>query len=89
MQNGRGIVGEASGYLEIYWCGEHGVAHLILDGQLWRKWRTLSANPVRVKVPASFYENIVVRVEFEDGEFVEAHDSAIITVHTLSIEAPN
>jgi hypothetical protein len=77
MQAGRG---EASGYLEVHWCGEDGLAHLYLNDKLWRKWRTLAANPIKVKVPAGFYEDIIVHVILEDGEVVEAHESAVITV---------
>eukprot|EP00291_Cryptomonas_curvata_P015070 CAMPEP_0172153138 /NCGR_PEP_ID=MMETSP1050-20130122/1257_1 /TAXON_ID=233186 /ORGANISM="Cryptomonas curvata, Strain CCAP979/52" /LENGTH=151 /DNA_ID=CAMNT_0012821599 /DNA_START=240 /DNA_END=692 /DNA_ORIENTATION=+ len=67
MQQPSGNLGEPSGYLEVYWCGEHGNAELILNGEVWRRWRTRAANPIKLKVPADYYENILVRVHTENG----------------------
>ena len=79
----------ASGYLEIYWCGDNGLAELYLNNVLWRRWRTLAANPIKIKVPAAFHEDIIVRVQCEDGEIVEAHGTAVVTVsHSKSPTHP-
>jgi hypothetical protein len=70
---------DISGYLEIRWCGEPGTALVFLNGEMWRKWRTSATNTVKLKVPADFYESIVVRVQTEHG-VVEEHASAFVQV---------